>query len=44
MGFEMANHSVLISLAASFEKLEGDLALCTNTEEASLTFFALAVV
>ena len=44
MGFEVADHSMLISLAVSFEKLEGDLALCANTEEASLTFFAPAVV
>ena len=40
----MANHSVLIGPAASFEKLEGELALCKNIEEKNLIFFAPAVV
>lgn len=34
----MADHSILISPAASFKKLEGELVLCINAEEKNLTF------
>ena len=43
MCFEMADHSVLISLAVSFEKLKVKLALCISVEGVNHTFFAPAV-
>ena len=43
MCFEMADHSMLISPAASFEKLKVKLALCISVEGVNHTFFALVV-